>query len=114
MINMTKGQEVDWIEDESKRAEEVLALDDKSYLIYYSLDGCWACDKTSKILDMYSAYINSNFYSINVNCTKDENCEDISTFPRLEIISTDGVNKIVLEGAYNDLFLFSSLTQITN
>ena len=114
MTNMVTGQKVDWIQEESKRAEEVFELDDKNYLIYYSLDGCWACEKMSKILDMYSAYINSNFYSINVNCSKEDECEEISVFPKLEIVAKDGGNKIVLEGAYNDLYLFSTLTQIQN
>ncbi len=110
MTQMTTGQ-VNWIDYDSEEAKKVSELTDRPYLVYYSLDGCSACEVTSKYFDLYSIYINRFYYPLKINCTEDE-CEEVNTYPRVEIMSNDGNNKITIEGYMTSGFVLSAITQI--
>ena len=111
-ICLCQSQKIDWIDADSKKSELVSELSDKPYLIYYKLDGCYACDKTNKYLEMYSSYINTFYYPILVDCSNGDDCESIEYFPKIEFIEANGNNKITLEGLQIKEFIWSAITQM--
>ena len=97
IFNTAMTQEINWIDWEDPKAEQVAELEDKKFLILWTWQECKGCVKFKKRLNDRASYINKHFYTIIVNCNDDTDCrKDI--YPFVEFIHPNGYNKIQLSG----------------
>ena len=85
IFNTAMTQEINWIDWEDPKAEQVAELEDKKFLILWTWQECKGCIKFKKRLNDRASYINKHFYTIIVNCNDETDCrKDI--YPFVEFI----------------------------